>query len=1190
MPKWTNQQAKAIDERNKNILVSAAAGSGKTAVLVERILKLIVEERVDITEMLIVTFTNAAAGEMRERILTALATQMVKDPVNADFLRRQMNLLNRAHIKTLHAFCMDVIRQNFHQLDIDPAFRIGDMSELTVLKQQILDDLMETTYEKADPAFIDLVESYSGNRSDEKLQGMILKLHTFLMSKPEPAAWLKEMLSLYDIDLDNLHQHIWMQTLLRDAKDAIAAAKVMIDEALMICNLPEGPEPYAQALESDLLTIEKLEEAMSKDMLTFIQIAGAVKYERLKTIPKKLKEQLSESLIAQVKSMRDHMKKDMIDPIKKGFSAFNQDMLLERSSTMKPMMTYLGDLALQFETLFTEAKRQKDMLDFNDLEHLTIHLFKDPEIADQYRRQFKYLFVDEYQDSNIVQETILGAIKRSNNRFMVGDVKQSIYKFRLADPTLFMEKYDSYPVESVGQDLRIDLNKNFRSRNAILESINYLFKHLMSKNFGEIEYDQAAALYTGMDFEDHIEPALNLHLIDLDPPHIELEEELLDMTNAEAEARAIALEIKNALKTKTYDPRQGTFRKTNYRDMVLLLRATRSWAPVFQEVFEEEGIPLYAESNTGYFDTMEIRILLDFLRIVDNQQQDIPLMSVLRSPIFGFKTNELVEIRVKYPKLSYYQAMKTYAKENDTELGTKIESALETVDQYHKRAQYEKLNELIWSILIETRYYYYVGALPGGDIRQANLKILVNHADDFERTSLTGLFSFIRYLELVTSSSGDMGEARTLNESDDVLRLMSIHKSKGLEFPIVFVAGLGKQFNQMDIRSDIILHKDLGITARYVDAEKRVYNDSLGISASKKQIKLENLAEEMRILYVALTRAVDKLYLFGTVKNMEKNMDKWLRGNAVFFLKKAQNYLGWLMPIMMMHPDFENLIQTYDKESHLGKVPSDTSWSVKTQHIQEVFSQKVKQIIDDETLKNTLKYEVAQHQTEGFQHIQQQFTWQYPHAQGVHLAPKISVTDLNKLKGQEDLVQLPDLIEKPKFMSEETGMEGADFGTLIHAFMEHIQIQETMDTAYLKSEVNRMVERGILSEESSKAMRMHKIKTFFASDIGQRLISSNQIRREQPFVLAKDVSEYVGQKTEPVIVQGIVDCYFEEADGLVIVDYKTDSTKEQTPNDIAKKYEAQIQLYAEALSKGTGKEVKEAVLYLFSSDEAVKII
>lgn len=1190
MPKWTPQQSRAIQERNANILVSAAAGSGKTAVLVERILRLMIDEDVQLTEMLIVTFTNAAAGEMRERILAALLAEMNTNKEKASFLRHQISLISQAPIKTLHAFCKDVLRQNFHQLDIDPDFRIGDMSELAVLKQQVMDALMEDAYEKGEPSFLQLVESYSGNRNDDRLQTMLFKLHTFLMSKPEPEGWLNSMLKLYDLNLDEIQHHPWVQTLLKDARDAMEAARGLLHEALKICAMDEGPAAYSLALESDLKMVEDLEDAMDEEFALFLGKVSNISYDRLKTISKKEKEQLSENLIDRVKKLRDHMKKDMIDPIRKTFGSFDNVRLLEETEAMKPLMMCLGELALAFDVRYIEAKRDKDILDFNDLEHLTIQLFKTDDIAAYYRRQFQYIFVDEYQDSNIVQETILGAIKRSNNLFMVGDVKQSIYKFRLADPSLFLEKYESYPSETGSENLKIDLNKNFRSRPEILSGINFIFEHLMSKKFGDIAYDEAAALYPGMSFEALEAPALNVSLLDVDPPDVELDEALQDMSKAEAEARAIATEIKKCLKVPLFDPRKGVFRSTTYRDMVLLLRATRSWAPVFQEVFEEEGIPLYAESNTGYFEAMEIRILLDFLRVIDNKQQDLSLMSVFRSPIFGFSTENLVAIRMKYPKMSYYNALISYGQEHEDALAKKVNEAFKAIENYKLRAQYEKLNELIWSILIDTKYFHYMGALPGGDVRQGNLKILVNHADEFERSSLTGLFSFIRYLELVTQSSGDMGEARTIHENEDVLRLMSIHKSKGLEFPVVFVAGLGKQFNQMDLRNDLILHKDLGLTARYVDSEKRTISDSLGVKAAKNAMKFENLAEEMRILYVALTRAVDKLYLFGTVKNLDKELDRWLRGNSVFFLKKAMHYLGWIMPLLLAHPDGQALIQKQDKESLLTSFDSSSHWTIETQHIQEVMERKIQQLMDDETMKDTLLYGKQGRGGKYSAWIQQQFNWKYPYEGTYALPPKISVTELQKMKGQEHAIELPELVETPKFIRQEEVMAGAEFGTLIHAFMEHVTLMRIMDRNHLLKELQRLVETRLLTEEDAKIIRLNKIEKFYHSSIGKRMLASENVKREQPFVMRENVSDFVGVKTEDVIVQGIIDCCFEEDGAYVIIDYKTDSTKEQTAEELAQKYQTQLELYAKALSKGSGKPVKEAFLYLFSSDESVRVL
>lgn len=1197
MPNWTQDQKKAIETRKANLLVSAAAGSGKTAVLVERILRIITEEMIDIDKLLIVTFTNAAAGEMRERILKVLVEEIQKKPKNEHHLRRQLTLLNKAYITTIHSFCIEVVRRNFHLIDIDPSFRIGDTTEKNILIQESLDELMEMEYKEADDNFIELVEAFGTNREDVKLQELILRIYGFIQSNPYPEKWLKDSVNQFKMTVDEFDGSPWAETIRENIRIELKGAEDLINEAIGLSKNTNGPQEYEEALVDDLENINSLVNSLDNSLEDFYKDINDLKHKKFGSIRGERKLEVDDNLKEEVNNLRKQYKDKIINPIKKGILTKPIDEQIEQINYMYPMMNYLYHLVISFGDIYKEKKLERGILDFSDLEHYALEILENEEVQKVFRENFEYIFVDEYQDSNIVQETLINRIKRENNLFLVGDVKQSIYRFRMADPTLFIEKYESYSTNEDTKNQKVILSKNFRSRYEILEGVNYIFKNIMSKELGEIDYDQEVHLYKGLDFQPIDDPSIDVDIIEKGTDELEdLDEEIKEMSYIEVEAKVVAQKIKDLLGTKTYNPKEDVYKEIEYRDIVVLMRATKEWAPIFMEAFLEEGIPAYSDDSSGYFDVMEVKVFLDLLTIIDNKRQDIQLLATMRSPIGKFHTEELIKVRLNHKEGTFYEAIEKYIEEKDDELNEKLKSFIDQIDKWAEEVRFIKLDDFIWKLLIATGYYHYVGAMPAGIKRQANLRILVDRAEQFEKSVINGLFNFIRFIDKLSKSGGDMSTAKTLGESENVIRIMSVHKSKGLEFPVVICPGLGKQFNLRDTHQDILLHKDLGLGPKYIDIEKRIYSETLPQVAIKRKMKIESLSEEMRILYVALTRAVDKLILIGSVKNIEKESQKWCSKNSVYSFINGKSYLDWILSILSKHSDGSILreLNQAGTTDNINMDNEDSKWNI--------------QIINRDNMlleEEKLEYE-REHKDRlvNFQHekpskyneiISDRFNWEYRNKDAVKIPSKLSVTDIKKAttKNIDSLsYNIPKITTMPKFIEEDKKFTSAEKGTIIHFIMQHLDIRNVDLVEDINRQIDEMVLKELLTKEELAVVDVEKIKKFFDSNIGKRILEIGGINREAPFILRKKASEVIDGMDncdEDVLIQGVIDCYFHEGDNLILVDYKTDYIYDGNIQNTINRYRIQLEIYKEALEKITGKKVTESYVYLFNIDKEVKI-
>lgn len=1248
-PKWTKEQLSAIETRNCNLLVAAAAGSGKTAVLVERIIRIITNEEnpVDIDRLLVVTFTNAAAAEMRERIAAAISKALDKNP-NSRNLQKQLTLLNRANITTMHSFCLDVIKNNFHKIDLDPSFRIGDQTEGILIKAEVIEELFEDKYDNDDEDFTKLVEAFCSYKNDDKLRDIILDLYNFTMSGPWPEKWLKNSAEAFNINsIEELNESTWVKVLCESIKVELEGYMKMLEKAIDIINDTEGLEVYLDNFSDELFSIKKAYEASDLGLNETYEALIKITFGRLKAVKKNsVSDENAQNV---VKKIRDDIKKKINDLIDNTFAVTPEDMLLNIQGAY-PYIKKLTELVLEFSDRFTKKKRERNLLDFNDLEHLCLkilseedeeHNIKLSKVAENFRDYFDEVLVDEYQDSNNVQETIIGLVSRRNsddpNVFMVGDVKQSIYRFRQAKPELFIEKYNSY-LSGEGLNRKIQLYKNFRSRQEVIDGVNYIFKEIMSETVGELEYTVDEALNLGASYECEADEdtilggAIEVNIVDKNYENAikedgnsleESDEEELE--NVNLEGRVIARRIKELMSNsgdktfKVLDKETGEYRNLKYKDIVILLRATKNWADNLLDELGEEGIPAYADTGSGYFESIEIRTIMSLLKVIDNPMQDVPMIALLRSPIMAFSAEELSDIRL-FNKDDYFYNNILKIVSDDEEIDStlfseglirKCNKFLERLNEWRDKSLYMAIDEFIWYLYMDTAYYGYVGAMPNGVLRQANLKILFQRAKQFEQTSFKGLFNFINFVNKLTKSSGDMGSAKILGENEDVVRIMSIHKSKGLEFPVVFLCGTGKQFNLMDLNKSILYHDELGIGPDYIDIEKRFGIGTIAKEAIKKKMKLETLSEEVRILYVALTRAKEKLIITGSVNNIQKSIEKWyssasLDKKAILPAEvlKGKSYLDWIGMALCQHNDGKILREAIAMNDEISKDDS-SKWEVNIYTRAELINRddteeeednKESQIVNSEKLNEEIYDEVSR-----------RLAYEYPFKESTTLKSNVSVSEL-KRRNEEMNYDLEEMfteakpmertIMTPKFLQEEKGLTAAEKGTAVHFVMRKINYDKVENVSQIKEQIQEMYENEFLLEEEVKAVNPYKILSFFKSNIGREILKlhkeGKKIYREIPFyteISSREINNELDDryKDEMVRLQGIIDCFFEDKNELILLDYKTDYVEKGKEDELKDKYNKQLDYYSEALYKMTNKKVSKRYLYSFYLEKIIEL-
>ena len=1282
---WTTEQQQVIDLRNRNILVSAAAGSGKTAVLVERIVKIITDKNhpVDIDHLLIVTFTNAAAAEMRERIGNAIEKALDEQPGD-EHLLRQLTLIHNAQITTIDSFCLYVVRNHFHEIDLEPNFRIGDEGELKLLREDVLGKVLEQNYEEPSEAFSDFVEGYASGRTDAALNEMILQLYEFSRSYPWPEKWLDSFVGIYRIEnREELDRAEWLAPLTQNIRFVLKDCEQLLKQALAVTQQDDGPDMYEKAVRSDLEKYESLSKLTS-----FCELSVAlsdIKYDRLASSrgfegdPDKLE---------LVKSLREQAK-DVVKKLCKQYFFCSPEMMIEQLERTEPMLEEVVRLTKQFADEFAAAKRRKNLVDFHDVEHFALQILVDEETekvkktAEEFRDTFEEIMIDEYQDSNEVQETLLRSISREergeNNIFMVGDVKQSIYRFRLARPELFMKKYDSYSLEE-STTQRIDLHKNFRSREEVLTCTNDIFYKIMARSLGNVEYDAEAALYPGASYpaiemkktagkEETAEEQTKQSIADFTPEILlaDSNDELLEDTELSdkktLEAKIVAEEIRHLMKTQPVtDKATGELRAARYSDIVILLRSLSGWADSLVEVLNGNGIPAHTVSSTGYFSTVEVQTVLSMLRLLDNPRQDIPMAAVLRSPMAGLTDEELAVLRLEDGSVPFHEAVLELAEglyeedgqkeisdseadrkqgrnaDEKTENHIEITAHRKLLKFYKKYKQLRQLvpdtpiHELIEIILRETGYGHYVAAMPAGNRRTANLNMLLEKAAAYEKTSYKGLFHFVRYIDELQKYDVDFGEADMVGENEDVVRIMSIHKSKGLEFPIVIVSGMGKNFNKQDTRSKMVLHPELGIGLDYMYGKKRIKSPTIAKKAIAKQIDLENLGEELRVLYVALTRAKEKLILTGTLKDAPEKLEFFRQQAALYahssdttaipYLTResAAGYLDWILPAVLSYGD---------------------KYPVRIVEAAELVLDEVEnQLEQNENLTERIgEIEAADTQLVG--QLKQRFSQRYPYQTDILRKNKYSVSELKhramreKFEAeQEETVPafleepvtptIPLFIQREESVEQETPNRGALRGTAVH------RVMECYDFASEKSvheQMEAMEKEEKITADMSALVKEQIVADFVSSETGRRMALAQRggaLYRERPFVMGfteeelerygfgagaqmieneaqtenaqqEIMSENVSQENhmheeDLTLIQGIIDVFWIEDDGITVLDYKTDRV--DTAQELIDRYATQLKLYADALERvfaARKLKVKEILIYSFSLEQLITL-
>ena len=1224
---FTPEQQKVIELHDRNILVSAAAGSGKTAVLVERIIQMISdkEKKVDIDRLLVVTFTNAAAAEMRERISLAISKKLEEEPDN-EHLQKQSALIHNAQITTIDSFCLFLIRNNFNDIGLDPGFRVADEGELKLLRQDVMTELLEEKYAQKEEAFLNCVEYFTGGSDDKLLETYLLGLYDFSVSYPWPDEWLEERINDYKItDVFEMESTDWCRYIAQYIRKLYCECADKLASAIKLAQLPAGPYYYGELLEKE------------RDML--LAAAGAETFAALHAgaeklifgrLPGKKDDSVSEAYKEKAKQLRGEVKKQ-IEDCKERFFVLSGEQIVERMQRLWPVTETLMKLALEFKQRFDEKKRQENILDFSDMEHFALEIllekkedgsYEATSAAKEYRRYFHEILIDEYQDSNLVQELLLQSISGEEegnyNRFMVGDVKQSIYKFRLARPELFIEKYNCYSkVDSIRQ--RIDLHKNFRSRKEVLESVNQLFYRIMDSSLGGVTYDEDAALYPGAEYPEYGKNQTEVILIGKDKQS--------RLSAREQEATVIAGKIKELIREfQVTDKSSGQLRPVRYSDIVILLRTTSGWAEEFKAVFDKEGVPSCVALQTGYFEAVEVRELLQLLHVLDNPLQDIPLFGVMKSFFGKFTEEEIAWIQSKGSKKSFlYENLQNFVQqeaqnEERTALGTKVEAFLGRMQAFRNMSSYTPIHRLIQEILTQTGYPEYILAKPGGRQRHANVEMLLTKAAAFEQTSYYGLFHFLRYIEQLEKYQVDYGEADIQDENADVVRIMSIHKSKGLEFPVCFVAGLSKKFNMRDTTGRLIADVDLGLGVDYVDSERRIMGRTLRKAAVSMKMKLDSLGEELRVLYVAMTRAKEKLFLsalvndvekYQTVLSLEKEFSSLLPVPAYrvpfSVLASASSYLdfitpcldvdrvNWVLPSAIV---VEEVVDTVRLTELKGKL----LLSEPDNFLVTNLSQKMDRAYPYQYLENLfVKTTVSELKKSGQGHLSEE---------------SISAIDGGKERGVGDASFTKILYEEaevvpyiPSFIRQEEEMSGTDRGSAYHKVMELLDFAALWNTCYEKKadaekvsadevrewflfQLRSMEEQQKITAVQREAVSERKIINFLQTSLAKRMAKAaaeGKLYKEQPFVmgLAANRIDSTFPEKEMILIQGIIDVYFEEEDAIVVADYKTDRVI--SADELVERYHLQLEYYADALQRLTGKTVKEREIYSFALGNEIKL-
>ena len=1201
---WTKEQQAAIDSRGQTLLLSAAAGSGKTAVLVERIIQRLLDpvHPLDITELLVVTFTKAAATEMRERVAAALGAALSSSGDSR--AERQLALLPSASISTLHSFCQDVIRRYFYTIDIDPTFTIAGNEELSLLRKRVLEEVFLSYYEDEKKAgfLYPLADMFGNDRGDDALMETVSQMYTYSRSMPWPQEWLEQAASAYDIeDGASIDDMEWIQPIKEDIRRMrqVRLYRSMTKQLQQRSSFVSAYEAFAveqgameQAMQCQ--TWEKLQKAVT-----------AIAFPRLKSM-RGLDEE-EKSFWEQCKKVRDACKKEIIKSIQEPYFSASADEWLQGIRDMAPMMHGLTILTEDFAKAYQAAKREKGWIDFSDLEHLCLRILLDKTAtpahpvpsaaAQELRDSYAEVMIDEYQDTNGVQELITRLVSQENNRFMVGDIKQSIYRFRLADPTLFLQKYQTYSRDEQAVERCIDLAKNFRSVPLILHAVNEVFSRAMTKEAAGMAYGEREKLYDGRETPtaaDWVGGPVEVHLVNTKAEELPDEESnIQELTAFEKECQVIASRIQ-ALKGSTLQAakKDGTMEPLTYRHIVILLRSLAGKADTLLQTLQAAGIPAYAEQNGGYFAAIEVQVMLALLQCIDNPEQDLAMAAVLRSPLVGMREETLSYLRLA-SDTTLWQAIPVFVETMDAAADKqRLQRFYAQLHDWRTYSRRHSVAELLQRLYQETGYYEYVGGMPGGAVRQANLQALYDRAGQYEKAGFHGVFRYLRFIRKMQEDGVDLAPAKVLSEREDVVRIMSIHKSKGLEFPVVILADAGKHFNRKDTQSMLLFHNTLGIGLKQFDATWRMTYPTMIWNGISSRLAWEGTAEEERILYVAMTRARDKLILTGHSSHLDTDWQRW---NSQIEPVQAKSYLDWVMPCICSQT------QHVDVEASLA-VRRPLQWQCGLWDV-HLWQQIPGPAVTEEALQAEPRLALLQDgrctQTAVPAWLEKQLSWQYAFPKAVTTAAKFSVSEIKRQYGllhtevleeeqslaaaavpqpeDEDIfAQLP-----PWMAAEEAAATGAQRGTVMHKVMQYLNMRPAMNAKEIRRQLAQWEEDGLFTPEETKLVYVPAVLQFCASPLGQRMAKAAAIRREYPFSVILAGGGYLPdvEPGEGMLVQGVIDCLFQEEQGWVLVDYKTDRL--DTEEAFRRRYAVQLALYRQAVEQISGMTLQRMYIYSF---------
>ena len=1238
--------------------------------MVERIINKVINDGVDIDKILIVTFTSAAASEMRERILEAIYKKIEENPTDIN-LQRQIVLLNKSNISTIHSFCLDVIRNNFYEIDASANFRVADTAEIELLKQEVMDDLFEEKYLAEDKSFEKLLNTYTNYRGDEKLRELILNIYKFIQSSPFPELWLEEQVEKFNLK-DKITQDfsntIWGKIILENFNEEIIDSILKLKQVQKNLQKFEELTKFEAVIATDIENLEKISNSTNswESAYNNAMLLAWPKWPSDRKITLEIKDN--------AKQIRDSIKKKIAQLIEK-YLIYNSEQANKDIYEMYDILCGIKNMVTEFTKKFAIRKKEKNIVDFNDIEHFALNILLkvdengriyETDVAKKYKEKFEEIAIDEYQDSNLVQEYILKSVSKGNNIFMVGDVKQSIYKFRQARPELFLEKYEKYKLKGneITSGMKIQLFKNFRSRENILNITNLVFENIMSKKLGDICYDENEFLNYGANYPELVEKNENILIPELNVIDLKQDEESIykdngqqeevsssnnndaivantetnqDEENMDAsenqeriedvvlEAKFVAKKIKEIINSNymVYDKKKG-YRKVTYKDIVVLLRSTKVSAPIFEKEIANLNMPVFSDVSSEYLESMEIQTIMNLLKVIDNPMQDIPLVTVLRSSIGMFTDNELVEIRGNNKNITFYESLKnkleelknlekenvnnipnkgkkntsdkyeaqsdkiSKEQENLMELKNKIENFINNINKWQKEEKYLALDELIWKIYSDTNFYNYVTLLPNGSLRQANLKMLFERAKQYESASFKGLFNFINFIDNIHSNSGDLSSAKLIGENENVIRIMSIHKSKGLEFPVVFLSCVGKQFNLQDLNESIILHQDLGFGPKYINAEKAIEYTTLAKEAIRLQSKVETLSEEMRVLYVAMTRAKERIIITGISKDAEKAFKEKRDLISMYkddrkvlnpiLIKKYKSYLDWL-----------ELVYFNNEENISGYITMNV---IKKQKLLKSLDTNAIEP-NDENIVQKLNNKACKVETSSLEKMKKILNWKYEHIESSSIPTKTSVTKI-KESAENTNEQIPSIEEiqqntaeskfavtRPQFLNQEIQITGAQKGTLMHLCFQKMDEHKEYTKDTIKELVDGLINRKIITPLEGKSININKLLSYTKSELFNQLKNAKEVHKEQPFYISLTSEEVYGNSTKDnILVQGIIDLYFiNQNNEVILVDYKTDFVERGKEDELVEKYKKQLEIYKRALQESLQRNVDKSYIY-----------